>query len=221
MTRARDVANIDGILTTTGDTFYASAAATPARLGIGSTGNVLTVAGGVPTWAAPAGGGASFTQLAATATTSGSTITVSGLSGYNTLWVTWEAVGTTSTGQPTIQIRFNSDSGSNYSLSGFTLVNAASTSFMTSSSFTDASALTIGNQGASAGNIFSGGLIIQGANTTAVKVGQLICGSSGTDASGRTGNFRYTGTSVISSVSIITQAGTFDEGTLRVCGSTV
>lgn len=57
MTRARDVANIDGILTTTGDTFYASSGGTPARLGIGSTGNVLTVSGGVPAWAAPAGGG--------------------------------------------------------------------------------------------------------------------------------------------------------------------
>ena len=57
MTRARDVANIDGILTTTGDTFYASSGGTPARLGIGSTGNVLTVSGGVPAWSAPAGGG--------------------------------------------------------------------------------------------------------------------------------------------------------------------
>jgi hypothetical protein len=57
MTRARDVANIDGLLTTTGDTYYASAAGTPARLGIGSTGNVLTVSGGVPAWSAPAGGG--------------------------------------------------------------------------------------------------------------------------------------------------------------------
>ncbi|NBR24299.1 MAG: hypothetical protein EBU08_11125 [Micrococcales bacterium] len=57
MTRARDVANIDGVLTTTGDIYYASAAATPARLGIGTTGQLLTVAGGVPTWAAaPAAG---------------------------------------------------------------------------------------------------------------------------------------------------------------------
>ena len=53
MTRARDVANIDGILTTTGDTFYASAAGTPARLGIGTTGQVMTVAAGVPSWATP------------------------------------------------------------------------------------------------------------------------------------------------------------------------
>ena len=41
-------------MTTTGDILYASSANTPARLGIGSTGNVLTVASGVPSWAAPA-----------------------------------------------------------------------------------------------------------------------------------------------------------------------
>jgi len=39
-------------LTTTGDLVYASAANTPARLGIGSTGQVLTVSGGVPAWSA-------------------------------------------------------------------------------------------------------------------------------------------------------------------------
>ena len=55
MTRARDVANIDGLLTTTGDTYYASAAGTPARLGIGTTGQVLKVSGGVPAWGADGG----------------------------------------------------------------------------------------------------------------------------------------------------------------------
>lgn len=45
------------LTTTTGDIIYASAANTPARLAIGSTGNVLTVSGGVPAWSAPAGGG--------------------------------------------------------------------------------------------------------------------------------------------------------------------
>jgi hypothetical protein len=44
--------------TTLGDIAYRSATAnTNTRLGIGSTGNVLTVSGGVPVWAAPAGGG--------------------------------------------------------------------------------------------------------------------------------------------------------------------
>jgi hypothetical protein len=43
-------------MTTTGDTIYSSSGSTPARLGIGSTGQVLTVAAGVPSWATPASG---------------------------------------------------------------------------------------------------------------------------------------------------------------------
>jgi len=78
MTRARDVANIDGLLTTTGDTYYASAAATPARLGVGSTGQVLTVASGVPSWATPSSGG--ITQISS-ATMSGNSITLSSIAG--------------------------------------------------------------------------------------------------------------------------------------------
>jgi len=41
---------------TTGDILYSSATNTLNKLGIGSTGQVLTVAGGVPTWAAGGGG---------------------------------------------------------------------------------------------------------------------------------------------------------------------
>jgi hypothetical protein len=62
-----DAAGMTNPMTTTGDTIYSSSGSTPARLGIGSTGNVLTVAGGVPTWAAPAAGGMT---LIATATPS-------------------------------------------------------------------------------------------------------------------------------------------------------
>lgn len=48
----------------TGDTFYASATNTVSKLTAGSTGQVLTIASGVPTWATPSGGGA--TGLTAT-----------------------------------------------------------------------------------------------------------------------------------------------------------
>jgi hypothetical protein len=52
--------------TTLGDISYRSSSANvKTRLGIGSTGNVLTVAGGVPTWAAPASGSA-FVGVAVT-----------------------------------------------------------------------------------------------------------------------------------------------------------
>ncbi len=43
-------------MTTTGDTIYSSSGSTPARLGIGSNGQVLTVSGGLPVWATAAGG---------------------------------------------------------------------------------------------------------------------------------------------------------------------
>lgn len=42
-------------LTTTGDIYYASSASTPARLGIGTAGQVLTVASGIPSWATASG----------------------------------------------------------------------------------------------------------------------------------------------------------------------
>lgn len=38
-------------MTNTGDTIYSSSGSTPARLGIGTTGQVLTVASGIPAWA--------------------------------------------------------------------------------------------------------------------------------------------------------------------------
>jgi len=57
------------LTTTTGDIIYASAANTPARLGIGSTDQVLKVTGGVPAWATLATGstfvGAYATKTAA------------------------------------------------------------------------------------------------------------------------------------------------------------
>lgn len=47
----------NSLLTTTGDTIYASSSSTPARLAIGTAGQTLTVsAGGVPEWATPAAG---------------------------------------------------------------------------------------------------------------------------------------------------------------------
>jgi len=47
------------LTSTTGDIIYASGSNTPARLGIGTEGFVLTVTSGVPAWSAPSGGGGS------------------------------------------------------------------------------------------------------------------------------------------------------------------
>jgi hypothetical protein len=58
-----DTTGMTNPMTTTGDTIYSSSGSTPARLGIGSTGQVLTVAGGIPSWATPAGGGGKVLQV--------------------------------------------------------------------------------------------------------------------------------------------------------------
>jgi hypothetical protein len=63
--------------TTLGDIAYRSATAnTNTRLAIGSTGNVLTVSGGVPAWAAPAAGGKVLQVVSATTSTPVSNNTV-------------------------------------------------------------------------------------------------------------------------------------------------
>jgi hypothetical protein len=49
----------------TGDLLYASASNTLAKRAIGSTGDVLTVAGGIPTWAAPAAAASGLTKITA------------------------------------------------------------------------------------------------------------------------------------------------------------
>jgi hypothetical protein len=53
-------------MTTTGDIEYEASTATAARLPIGATGNVLTVVGGIPAWAAPATSG-TVTSVSGTA----------------------------------------------------------------------------------------------------------------------------------------------------------
>jgi len=65
-------------MTTTGDTIYSSSGSTPARLGIGTTGQILTVSGGgIPSWTTPAGGGGKVLQVVqatyTTATTNSTT----------------------------------------------------------------------------------------------------------------------------------------------------
>jgi hypothetical protein len=60
--------------TTLGDIEYRSSTTnTNTRLAIGSTGNVLTVSGGVPTWQAPAGGGKVLQVVQGTRTTNSTT----------------------------------------------------------------------------------------------------------------------------------------------------
>lgn len=69
-------ASPQALLTTTGDTLYASAANIPARLGVGTNGQYLTTNGTIPSWGTVSAG--SMTLLSTT-TMSGATVTLSSI----------------------------------------------------------------------------------------------------------------------------------------------
>lgn len=102
--------------TTLGDIEYRSSTAnTNTRLAIGSTGQILTVAGGVPSWANPAGGGG-FTSLASGSLPSATSLNLTSISGdYKDLRLVCRNLQQSSDNE--ITIRLNS-SGVGYSWVG-------------------------------------------------------------------------------------------------------
>jgi hypothetical protein len=106
--------------TTLGDIEYRSSTAnTNTRLGIGSTGNILTVAGGVPTWAAPAASGGMTLISTYTANNTAATFTISSIAGtYKHLLLVGTALQSSSTGN-LVNFRLNGDTGANYTGTGF------------------------------------------------------------------------------------------------------
>jgi len=98
-------------MTTTGDTIYSSSGSTPARLGIGSTGQVLTVAGGVPTWATNTSS-SGLTLIGTTSFTSSSAVNVNSVftSTYDNYKILVDLTG--STGMD-VALRFRSSGTDN------------------------------------------------------------------------------------------------------------
>jgi hypothetical protein len=140
-----DTTGMTNPMTTTGDTIYSSSGSTPARLGIGTAGQVLQVNSGAtaPEWATPAsGGGMTLLNGPSGTTFTGSTLTINITpTGYKSLKIYLK--GVYATADATMQLRFNGDTGSNYSYvtvrSGPSQVTSASTTsifYMTQGSAT-------------------------------------------------------------------------------------
>ena len=125
MTRSRDVANIDGLLTTKGDIYAATAAATPNRLGVGANNTVLTADSAEATglkWVAPSSGNYTLitdTTIAGNTTTSVNFTSIS--SSYKNLVVIFNGSFYESTGAinstSNLNVRWNSVTSNNYKTS--------------------------------------------------------------------------------------------------------
>jgi hypothetical protein len=210
-----DSAGMTNPMTTTGDTIYSSSGSTPARLGIGSTGQVLTVNGGVPTWAA---GGSTpnyaLINTGGTALTGAATVTVSGISNKNDLYVF--ITGLSAGGGSNIGIRFNTDSNNNYELIWYNWSPSPAT--LTGQAYTAQSNFQVGYLDGAA-DTATYVLTLSGANAAGRKPFTSIGYSGATSANNRIINGAYFGTSTISSISVVSSSGNLDAGTIYVYGA--
>jgi hypothetical protein len=211
--------------TTLGDIAYRSSSANvKTRLGIGSTGNVLTVAGGVPTWAAPAGGGLTWTLVnspSGTALTSGQTITVSGLN-YEYLMIMVEDVDLSSTNNG-IELIFNSEDNV-YQLNGMYTQRSASYSINDTQRQNSTFTISLGGVGASNDSKLSGYCFLTGGKSStnkSIQSSAMASPISSAGAYGMTMGGIYKATAPTTSVSLKTYSAghTFVSGTMWVYGA--
>lgn len=190
------------------------------RLAVGTNGQALladsTTATGLR-WGSAASV-PSFTLLGTGITNSGSTVTVSGISGMNQLLIYFQNCISSSAGTE-FRLRLNGDSGAtNYSYSA-QRVNVGS-----SNAGADVGATSFFRLATTGGasDALAGHAMIFGCNSTNTKVATITSAMSYTGTTGGmqyNGGGYYIGTSTISSVSLITTLGNFNAGSFLVYGS--
>jgi hypothetical protein len=206
-----DAATQKATLTTTGDIYYASAASTPARLGIGSTNQVLTVSGGVPTWAISPSGGMT---LISTTSLTGASVTLSSIAAtYNDLkLVVQDYLPATDTQR--LSIRFNGDSAATY---------ASQRSSSTGASLFNETSMSLSE---TQDNAVTNSLIVidipNYANTVtwklATSTGVTVDTTTTTSARFGVNLGAYNQTGAISSITLLPVTGNFTSGTVLLYG---
>jgi hypothetical protein len=188
--------------TTLGDIEYRSSTSnTNTRLGIGTTGQVLTVSGGVPAWATPSGAA----TLLSTTSLSGTSTTVSSISGSykNLLIIVNAATWATDSG---LLLQANGSS---------TLSYTAARDAWVAQDVQRADGRLCNVQTA---NATASLLIYNYANTSYKKIGDYSVGS-GTFGAFATGAYFYDSTSAISSITVANRGGlTYTDGQILIYG---
>jgi len=217
MTRSRDVANIDGLLTTKGDIYAATAAATPARLGVGANNTVLTADSAEATglkWATPA---ASGRTLLSTTTLTGASTTVSGISGaYKDLLVIVYRM-TNSTADGTLNITPNGSSSS--ITSGVTGDGTTGTTFARNSTATAIGSI-IAISSTNINNVFYLTLqdYAQSTYLNGIQLNGRYINTSGNGASVNLAGGFFAAGVAISSITFANTGGNFSAGTVEIYG---
>jgi hypothetical protein len=210
-----DAKTTKSTLTTTGDIYYASAANTPARLGIGTASQILAVNSGAtaPEWvAAPSSGGMT---VIASGSLSGASVVLSSIAQtYNNLQLVIRGFRPSSSNQE-LQIRFNNDSGAKYR----NLVFSQGTS--NPYTFPSDSIITQG-QNNSTSNSFIIVDFFDYTNTTTWKFAKTSSftndQTTSTSANWLNVNTLFSGTAAVTSIGLIPVSGNFAAGTYILYG---
>lgn len=206
-----------------GDLVAGSATNDAAVLAVGSNNTVLTADSAEATglkWATPSSAAISWTLLHNGVSLTGSSTSFTGLSGYNYLKVLVRVTKTNATND-FFSATFNSDTSGKYYFFGIT--NRTQSSYASSiiggQSTQGDTKIELIQKGT--GSEVDGALNIVGANSTSHKMYDFTFSSTvGTgDAAGNKaqGGF-YQGTSVISSIQLLSSSGTFTQGTATIYG---
>lgn len=161
--------------------------------------------------------GKSFSLIGSAALTGAATVTVSGITNQDVIFV-HIAGGSTSANGANITMQLNSNAA-NYAYFLGTQNNGTTSSTFSAS----ASAFQIGLTSGNAASVHSGGVMIFGAATTGVK--NVIISGGANQAGSTLDNSIYTGTgywnntATVTSVSLIVNAGNWDAGTMYVYGA--
>lgn len=211
--------------TTLGDISYRSSTAnTNTRLAIGTTGQVLTVSGGVPAWATPTATGKSWTLLnsGGTSLTGAGTITISGISGKEDLLVIIIDASSDSASS-FIRVRPNGINAS-YVVGGASFIWGSTYSVTNYSGTGSAGAngINLGQLSSNASSRLNGSAVISGCSGTGNKqftaAGQASDGG-GNSATGAVINGFIPASAAITSIDIVSSVGNFDNGTVYVYGA--
>jgi hypothetical protein len=207
----------NAIVDAKGDLIAASAADTPARLAVGTTGQTIVADSTAATGLkysnnAPLGGMAVISN--GTALTGATTITVSGISNVSRLSIIVN--GVSANADSFFTIRFNGDSSINYGYGGlYSNGGTLSNSFALASS-----SIPFAKQGNNAANVASGVVNVEGAFSGGMAQINLGTSANGTGFECYTfSGFYNNGSAPITSISIISSSGNFDGGLMYIYGA--
>jgi hypothetical protein len=202
-------------MTTTGDTIYSSSGSTPARLGIGTTGQVLTVAGGLPSWETPAVGSSAGLVLVKTqAIGSGvSSVSITDIfsSTYDNYLITISG-GVNSSGT-NIALRMGTTS-SGYYYAGIS-INFGGTTVVGESAQNASSWVTAGT---GSSNTLNGEMLVFCPNLAKNTQGAFRSTETSTSGPFKTFGGYLADTTQYTSATIFPTGGSFTGGTIRVYG---